>query len=90
MEGLLDQERRDLPGARRPPTTPANGLGERRHAHKQVYRDYQQRARAAAAMVNRVLDADTLQVEAHPNVWETEEGAFVEAVIWVPRQGTAE
>lgn len=59
---------------------------ERRRDAKQRYQDYQQRAREQAETINRVLDRQVVQVEAYPQVHEVEDGAFVEAIIWVPRE----
>jgi len=60
-------------------------LDQSRDERKETYRAYQDRARQLAASVNRVMDQPLVEVGAQPTVWEVEAGAFVEAVIWVPR-----
>ncbi len=61
-------------------------LDQSRDERKATYRAYQDRARALAASVNRVHDRDIVQVGVQPTVWEVPEGAFVEAVVWVPKE----
>ena len=60
-------------------------LDHARAESKAQYHAYQERARQLAASVNRVMDREVVEVGASPTVWEVEEGAFVEAVIWVPK-----
>lgn len=60
-------------------------LDQTHDQQKADYRLAQQRARDLAGVVNRVLDRAVVEVGASPTVWQTEDGAFVEAVIWVPR-----
>ena len=56
-----------------------------RDQRKAEYQAYQQRARDLAQAVNRVLDRQVVEVGVCPTVWEVPEGAFVEAVVWVPK-----
>lgn len=54
-----------------------------RDDQKARYRAYTATAREwAAAKTSRI---DTIRVPEHPDVHEVEDGAYVEAQIWVPR-----
>jgi uncharacterized protein YukE len=85
VEGVVDTERRPIAliASRQ---SRAEQQQERRRDAKARYQDYQQRAREEAQAINRVLGRAVVEVSAHPTVHEVEEGAFVEAVVWVPRE----
>lgn len=65
-------------------------LDQSRDERKATYKAYQQRARELAARVNRVHDREIVSVGVSPTVWEVPDGAFVEAVVWVPKLGERE
>jgi hypothetical protein len=56
-----------------------------RDTRKAAYRQAQAEARLLAERVNQVFERPVLEVSASPQVWVTEDGAFVEAVVWIPR-----
>lgn len=70
----------------RDPTPPPTAQAIRDYQRKQAYQAAQVEARQLAETVNRVLDRKVLEVAAHPTVWLVDDGAFVEAVVWVPRE----
>ena len=61
-------------------------LNPEHEARRTATRAAQAQARQLAERVNRVLDGKVLEVAAHPTVHLVEDGAFVEAVVWVPRE----
>lgn len=52
---------------------------------KELYQEYRQRAREAFEDVG-LVDSSNIKVPEHATVQAVEDGAFVEAIVWVRRQ----